>query len=132
MSSQKLFELLSQRAVDQVKTGLFKKALIVSADDFAEFRQFFVHSGGFLRSTGLRTKEYFRHLHANVAKNLDIVEIHIDHGNVAKNRLLVLFHFFLDVIPLIGYSLARHRHWFMPALRAYQRTYAEIRLPLKK
>lgn len=115
-SAGHIFEEMKQKALSCRKMSFVKESVLLSVESFTKFSSLFLYDLG--PEKGMRTGENFLHLHANPKK--EHVEVHMDHGNVAKNVFLGIFHFLIDVVPYRIFCLTKHRVWHVSAESAHR------------
>lgn len=111
-SSHTIFNQLAAVATSEIRMSFCKHSLLVKEEVFAPFAHLFPCKGDTLKGNGMRTREFFRHLHAN--QHEGYVEVHLDNGNIAKSLPLGLLHLIFDVLPHLFYCLIVHRRYVLP------------------
>lgn len=72
--------------------------ITVKKEDFEKYQDYFQRSTNWLNTKiNYRSKHWFRHIHA-IDKG-EVVQFHVDNGNLSRNVLFALPHSVFDVIP---------------------------------
>lgn len=104
---QKLWEDIYLKKI--AKTHPFDRDFIwLKKEDFEKFKIYFTEDYNPLhKGKSYRSNNYFKHLHA--VEQGHFIFIHFDHGNYKKFFLLLLIHFFIDVIPYFIFCLVKRK-----------------------
>ena len=91
-----------------------RELITIKTSDFLEYKEYFSSSiiitGLWKTQKDYRSNNCFKHIHAVVEG--ENTQIHFDHGNYLKNTMLVVPHFFIDVIPYGIWHLFILKKWY--------------------